>query len=287
MSANDVNRQNTYSVKNHRLQGGSCPKCGYRLSNFRIENRCFNCDYKERGSDGPWITDVTDQGLIWDAEGYWNDSISFIHEEAFKIEGVVRYLKQRCIFELASNCNQLRASWQLNRALRMRAYGNVLVARIWHVRKGFIGIHATRIQSLGMGEYERAERRTVGSCKGGAVWFGTVTPDIRLVVGEGIETVLSAMILWGAQAGAGTLGTEGLKSLVLPQAARRVVIAADNDAPQPGKKIGKGLEDARIARRNWLAEDPSIEVAIKLAPPPLDGEHKRDWNDVLMESNHV
>jgi Toprim domain len=258
-----------------------------QLSNFRTENRCFNCDYKERGSDGPWSNGVTDQGLIWDAEGYWNSSIPFIHEDAYKIEDVIKYLKQRCVFDLALKCDQLRASWNLNRALRMRAYGNVLVGRIWHVRKGFIGIHATKIDSLGIGEYERAERRTAGACQGGAVWFGTVTPDIRLVVGEGIETVLSAMILWGAEAGAATLGTEGLKSLVLPEAARRIVIAADNDLPGPNKKIGKGLEDARIARRNWLAEDPSIDVAIKLAPPPLEGEHKRDWNDVLMGLHHV
>jgi Toprim domain len=225
--------------------------------------------------------------LIWDAEFVWNGSIPFGHEDAFKIEDVINYLKQRCIFELASKCDQLRASWNSNRFLRMRAYGRVLVGRIWHVRKGFIGIHATRIESLGTGEYERAERRTVGACQGGAVWFGTVTPDIRLVVGEGIETVQSAMILWGAQAGAATLGTEGLKSLVLPEAARRVVIAADNNPTGPNKKIGKGLENARIARRNWLAEDPSIEVAIKLAPPPSEAEHQRDWNDVLMELRHV
>jgi hypothetical protein len=272
-----------------RKQEGNCPKCGYRLSNFRTDNRCFNCDYKERGSDGPWAADASSQTLIWDAEFVWNQSIPFVHEQAYKVANVIEYLKQRCIFELANKCDQLRAGCQLNRFLRMRAYGSIFVARIWHVRKGFIGVHASRIErNLGADkEYERAERRTVGSCQGGAVWFGTVTPDIRLVVGEGIETVLSAMILWGAQAGAATLGTEGLKSLVLPEAARRVVIAADNDVPLPGKKMGKGLEHARIARRNWLEEDPSIDVTIKMAPPPLEGEHKRDWNDVLMESHHV
>jgi hypothetical protein len=124
----------------------------------------------------------------------------------------------------------------------MRSSGSVLLGRVWHVRKGFMGVHATRVEwagpaygkngeRLGYLSCERDERRTVGVCQGGAVWFGTVTPETELVVGEGIETTLSAMILWGAKAGAATLGTAGMRSLVLPEAARRVVIAADNDAP--------------------------------------------------------
>ena len=281
-----MNRQDTYTTQRNRAQGGNCPKCGYRLSNFRIENRCFNCDYKERGSDGPWVSDVTDQSLIWDAECIWNGGIHFADETVYKVENVVKYLQQRGVFSLASKCDQLRGHIRLDRIINI-PYGSILLGRIWHVRKGFTGVHVTRIEKIAYEKYARAERRTIGACQGGAVWFGTVTPDIRLVVGEGIETVLSAMILWGAQAGAATLGTEGLKALVLPEAARHVVIAADNDAPGPGKKIVKGLEDARIARRNWLEEDPSIDVTIKLAPPPLAGEQKRDWNDVLMKSRYV
>jgi hypothetical protein len=102
------------------------------------------------------------------------------------------------------------------------------------------------------------------------------------VAGEGIETVLSAMILWGASAGVATLGTEGLKALVLPQAARKVVIAADNDEPQfhkvTGKKLPDGMDAAKTTRRLWLQEDPNIDIEIKMAPGPAP----RDWNDVLM-----
>src|SRR5262249_47738490 len=164
----------------------------------------------------------------------------------------------------------------------------ILVGRIWHVRKGFVGIHVTRIEWIGGNSpYARDERRTMGACRGGAVWLGTATPDTELVVGEGIETTLNAMILWGGKTGAATLGTAGLESLVLPQAAQRVVIAADNDAPEPPHKVGIGLRAARKARRLWLAEDPTIDVEIKLAPPPNPGKQKRDWNDVLMESSHM
>jgi hypothetical protein len=191
------------------------------------------------------------------------------------------------VFELASASDQLRLAWGLNRIVNIRA-GWYLVARVWHVRKGFLGVHITRCEWVG-GErpYVHDERRTVGACQGGGVWFGTVKPDAVLVVGEGIETTLSAMILLGATAGVATLGTEGLKALVLPQAARKVVIAADNDEPQfhkvTGKKLPDGMDAAKATRRLWLEEDPTRDVDIKMAPGPAP----RDWNDVLMETCHV
>jgi hypothetical protein len=264
---------------------GACPKCGYKIS----KGRCFNCDYKERGSDGPWAEGETNQGLIWKAESIWNGGYLLSSAE-HAWTNVPDYLAQRRVVELAFTCDQLRHYYDLNRTLPIKS-GAVLLGRIWHVHKGFVGVHVTRIWWTGDRDkpYERDERRTVGACQGGAVWFGTVTPQTKLVVGEGIETTLSAMILWGAKAGAATLGTSGLRSLVLPQAARQVVIAADNDAPvyKDLKKLPNGMDAARAARRLWLGEDPSIEVEIKLAPPPKEGEHKRDWNDVLMESEYV
>ena len=261
---------------------GLCPHCGYKI----YKARCFNCDYEERGSDGPWDPDATDQSLIRTAQGIWDGGIPFAHDEAFyKIDTVISYLKKRRIFELASQCDQLQGHTSLHRIIRIRS-GRVLLGRVWHVHKGFLGVHVTRIEALG---YARDERQTIGACRGGGVWFGTVTPDSKLVAGEGIETVLSAMVLWGIKAGVATLGTSGLRSLVLPEAARDVVIAADNDAPayKDRRKLPNGMDAAKAARRLWLDEDPSVDVEIRLAPPPRLGEDKRDWNDVLMELENV
>jgi hypothetical protein len=258
-----------------------CPQCGYKLSKFRTNARCFNCDYKERGSDGPWAEGSTPQGEIWKAETIWDGSKSFSTNEYIH-QPIYGYLKQRHVFDLASECDQLHCDYDLNRTVAIGS-GPLLVARIWHVRKGFLGVHLTRIQRTGSEPpFERDQRRTVGACQGGGVWFGTVKPDSMLVVGEGIETTLSAMRLWNLKAGVATLGTEGLKSLVLPQAARQVVIAADNDPLLPDKKYGIGLRDARATRRLWLEEDPNIDVEIKVAPGPAP----RDWNDVLTEQCH-
>jgi hypothetical protein len=161
------------------------------------------------------------------------------------------------------------------------------VGRIWHVRRGFIGVHITRIENTySIPKFARDERITCGESAGGAVWFGAVTPETVLVVGEGIETTLSAMRLWGIEAGAAALGTNGLKSLILPGAARRVIIAADNNKPLKGRKHGIGLEAAREAKREWQGDDPDVEVEIRLAPEPKGKAEQCDWNDVLMEQCH-
>src|SRR5262249_13319797 len=146
----------------------------------------------------------------------WNGADPFFQNE-FKYTDIYGYLKQRRVFDLAVTCDQLRCNWGLNRIINIHAGGTYLVARIWHVRKGFVGVHVTQCLWNGPG-YAREDRRSVGACRGGGVWFGEVLPTTELVVGEGIETTLSAMILWGAPAGVATLGTAGLQSLVLPQA---------------------------------------------------------------------
>jgi hypothetical protein len=176
----------------------------------------------------------------------------------------------------------LRSDWGLHRIIKIRN-GEYIVGQVYHLHKGFIGIHVTLVEWVGGDRpYQRDKRCTVGACRGGAIWFGNVSPDAEHIVGEGIETVLSAMILWGAKSGCATLGTEGLKALVLPKAAKRVVIAADNDAPAECKRIGIGLRDAREARRLWLEVEPTKNVEIRVPPPPTKGAAKCDWNDVLM-----
>jgi hypothetical protein len=60
-----MNHHDTYTTRRNRLQGGHCPRCGYRLSNFRIENRCFNYDYKEWPAPG---SEDTELGVLMELE---------------------------------------------------------------------------------------------------------------------------------------------------------------------------------------------------------------------------
>ena len=104
---------------------------------------------------------------------------------------------------------------------------------------------------------------------GGGVWFGKAGPTDEFVAGEGIETTLSAMALYGAAAGCAALSASGLATLILPASVKRARICADHDA------IGRGLVAARDACRRWRSEGRAVVVSL----PERIGD---DMNDVIM-----
>ena len=95
-----------------------------------------------------------------------------------------------------------------------------------------------------------------GRTIGGGVWFGVVDPDREFIVGEGIESTLSAMRIFDVTAGCAALSEIGVRRLILPSTARRVRIFADHD------ELGQGLAAAREAGRRWLAEGRAVAVSM-------------------------
>jgi len=112
------------------------------------------------------------------------------------------------------------------------------------------------------------QRECRGRVRGGSVRLAVEHPDRELCVGEGIESVLSAMQLFGLP-GWAALSASGLVTLELPSEVRRIVIAVDNDAN------GAGQAAALSAYYGWRAEGRSVRFLI---PPKPD----TDFNDVLM-----
>jgi hypothetical protein len=104
---------------------------------------------------------------------------------------------------------------------------------------------------------------------GGGVWFGAPGSG-EIVVGEGIESTLSAMRLLGTSAGVATLSELGVRKLILPPEAKRAHIFADHD---PG---GQGRAAAREACQRWRAEGREVRVTL----PSRVGE---DANNILMK----
>ena len=82
-----------------------------------------------------------------------------------------------------------------------------IVARVSAVGGDFLGIHATFLTEDGRANTALGDRRKLmlGSVGGGGVRFGWPSNDDYYVVGEGIESVLSAMRLWTASAGCAAL----------------------------------------------------------------------------------
>jgi putative DNA primase/helicase len=107
-------------------------------------------------------------------------------------------------------------------------------------------------------------RKMLGPCSGGVV---RLSPSASgLMVGEGIETCLSAMQATGRPAWA-ALSTSGLRSLDLPDSVHEVTVLADRDEP--------GEQAARDAGDRWSREGRRVKIA---RPPP-----GLDFNDLLVK----
>jgi putative DNA primase/helicase len=146
-----------------------------------------------------------------------------------------------------------------------------MVAPIVNAAGEQVAIHKTFLRPDGRGKADlpKAEQReSCGPMKGGAVRLTPDRADLELLVGEGIESTLSAMQLFGLP-GWAALCANGVAALELPTGLRCVAIAADNDAN------GVGQRAALSARDRWTPEGRSARILL----PPGPGE---DFNDVLL-----
>ena len=125
-------------------------------------------------------------------------------------------------------------------------------------------IHRTFIAPDGKGKAPIATpRKTLGMVAGAAVRLALVTD--RLVIGEGIETSISAGLMMGAPAWAAISAPNLEFKLKLPTSIKEIVVAADHDGP--------GLKAARAALARWRAEGRTV----KIARPQTPGQ---DFNDL-------
>jgi hypothetical protein len=127
-----------------------------------------------------------------------------------------------------------------------------------------LGIHRTFLARDGNGKAPvEPQRMMLGPCRGGAVRLGM--PNDVLMVGEGLETCLTAMQATGHPAWA-ALSTSGLRALDLPADVRAVIILADGD--------DAGEAAARDRAWRWRREGRRVRIA---RPP-----RGMDFNDMLM-----
>jgi putative DNA primase/helicase len=142
-----------------------------------------------------------------------------------------------------------------------------MVAAIRDLSGRGVGVHRTYLRPDGSGKADvEPTKAMLGKATGCAVRLAEASGT--LLVGEGIETSLSAMPATGMPAWA-ALSTSGMAGLVLPPAVREVVIVADHDSNSAGERA------ARAAAERWLAEGRRVRIAM----PPVPGT---DFNDVLL-----
>jgi putative DNA primase/helicase len=146
--------------------------------------------------------------------------------------------------------------------------GTIWPAMVALVTRGIdgepVGIHRTFLarDASGKAPVEPA-KMMLGACGGGAVRLGL--PVEVLLVGEGIETCLSAMQATGYPAWA-ALSTAGVCGLELPRGVRDVIVLADGDDP--------GEAAAQESASRWKRQG----LRVRIARPPRG----MDFNDLLM-----
>jgi phage/plasmid primase-like uncharacterized protein len=144
-----------------------------------------------------------------------------------------------------------------------------MLAAIRDTRTGELrAVHRTYLRPDGTSKAEiEPAKASLGPVAGCAVMLDELREGVPLIVGEGIESALSAAALIGGSAwsavSAGNLATLSLPPL---PACPVVVIAADPDAP--------GLRAAGAAARHWRAEGRSVRIAVPENPG-------YDFNDLL------
>jgi putative DNA primase/helicase len=127
-----------------------------------------------------------------------------------------------------------------------------------------VAIHRTYLARDGAGKAPiDPQKMMFGPCRGGAVRLGL--PRDVLMVGEGIESCLAAMLTTGNPAWA-ALSTSGLRSLDLPGDVRELIVLADGDDP--------GEAAARDCALRWKREGRRVRIA---RPP-----QGMDFNDLLL-----
>jgi hypothetical protein len=109
-----------------------------------------------------------------------------------------------------------------------------------------VGVQALPVDAGGkaaLGRNGKKWRQITGTLRGCGVPIGRPSLDGRIVVGEGIETVLAAKRLLDMPFGIASLSSSNMPALKLPKGTTSVMISADNDPA--------GAEAANAAMRLW------------------------------------
>jgi putative DNA primase/helicase len=136
--------------------------------------------------------------------------------------------------------------------------GSVWPATVALVTRGSddkpLAVHRTFLARDGVGKAPVApEKMMLGPCRGGAVRLAA--PGGVLMVGEGIETCLSAMQATGYPVWA-ALSTSGLRGLDLPADVSDIIVLADGDPGGEAAATDCALRWHREGRRVRIAHAP-------------------------------
>jgi putative DNA primase/helicase len=145
-----------------------------------------------------------------------------------------------------------------------------MLAAVYNPRGHFVSIHRTYLTRDGYKASVPIVKKlmppaTPGAMRGGAVRLYEATGT--LAVTEGIETALAVHLatslpVWAA------MSTTGMKTLMVPDVARTIIICADHD------QNGAGIDAARTLARRMLVNQRRVKILVPENPGT-------DWADIV------
>ena len=135
-------------------------------------------------------------------------------------------------------------------------------------------------------DFTKSGAKMLGDMIGRGIWFRRKEDKATLLVGEGIETTLSAMFATGHN-GVAALTRAGLVNIIFPEETTTIYILVDSDkAKDPAKKQSKGWpgQRAAIELAKRFREERAGNKAYFVTPNDScfsDDPEKMDFNDLL------
>jgi Toprim domain len=145
-----------------------------------------------------------------------------------------------------------------------------IIARATNVAGVMTGIQRMWLALDGVGKApvpKDEQKMALGLVKGSMVRLAEPVDGAPLLIGEGLETVLTPMQATG-YTGAATLGTSGLKALDLPDGFKDVILLGENDGGKSAAAIAKAAPE--LKKRG---------IRVRVAWPV---EGFKDFNDMVM-----
>ena len=147
-----------------------------------------------------------------------------------------------------------------------------IIARVDGVDGVMTGAQRTFLAYDGLGKApvpKNEQRMSLGRIRGAMVRLANSVDGVPLLIGEGVETVLTAMQATGLP-GWVTLGTSGLKRASLPDNIKDVVLLGENDEGKNEKALAKAAPELK-----------QNGVRVRVARPP---QGFKDFNDMVKDA---
>lgn len=132
--------------------------------------------------------------------------------------------------------------------------GPAMVATVRDVAARPVALARTWLDTHGSKADVRPARMMIGASSGGAVRLGSIGTRGEVAIAEGIEDALAVMTMCPGLSCFATLGTSGMRALVLPANVSCVVVVPDRDAAgaSAAREIAERLtEEGRSVIVRW------------------------------------